>query len=48
MRKFWRVLMIIVDIVIILAIIVGIWYVATKVGGGGGRFLDVGDIFRGA
>jgi predicted secreted protein len=48
MKKFWKVLMIILDIVVIGAIIFGLWYVATHVGSvGGGSMLDVEDVFAG-
>lgn len=48
MKKFWKVLMIILDIVVIAALIFGLWYVATKVGNiNGGSMLDVEDVFVG-
>lgn len=45
MRKFWKVLMIILDIIVVAAIVFGLIYLAKWVGHN--NIIDAGDVFGG-
>ena len=46
MKKFWKILNIIIDIIIVAAIIIALIYVAKWIGSSGGM-IDAGDVFGG-
>ena len=46
MKKFWKILNIIIDIVIVVGIIIALIFVAKWIGGSGGM-IDAGDVLGG-